>query len=92
MGDILSRKLCRFQYFTVVFVLVPFVAVTVLTHLWVVCYFIMLQGQVVCWNFTLTGPQLLSKNCFTFSDCYALKDQIVTKGWGLSRWEGLKTG
>ena len=56
---------CQCQYFTIVFVLFS-VAVTVLTHLCVICrHFccpvLLFQGHVVCWNFTPTWASLKMK-------------------------------
>ena len=56
---------CQCQYFTIVFVLFS-VAVTVLTHLCVICRhfccpMLLFQGHVVCWNFTPTWASLKMK-------------------------------
>ena len=65
----LTFKTCRFAYWRGNYVAVgmfyyyicAFVAVTVSTHLCVVCRHFycpmsLFQGHIACWNFTLTGP------------------------------------
>ena len=88
---------CQCQYFTIVFVLFS-VAVTVLTHLCVICRhfccpMLLFQGHVVCWNFTPTCASLKMKKwssqCTQLCNC-GKKPEKKKSAFHLQFWQSGK--